>query len=183
MSGNERLKSKGLPSPLIGVLLLLGSLGLSAPAKAGFSSFYPLPWPELEYSHSYLQTSIWTTHFSPDPEHNNTQNLISLEVHNPDRWLAGVSWFKNSFDQPTWYFYVGHEFPLWRSEQDLEVRAKLSAGFIRGYKGEYQNKIPFNDFGVAPAALPSIGVRWRAVEADVIVFGVAGMMVTAGMRF
>ena len=29
----------------------------------------------------YVQTSVYTKHFSPDPEHNNNQDLIGLEYH------------------------------------------------------------------------------------------------------
>lgn len=137
----------------------------------------------LVLDHVLLQTSLYTRHFSPDPRHNNHQDLISVELHNPQRWMAGVAWFKNSYRQPSWYWYVGREFPLWEPAPQVEVRAKLSAGVLRGYKGEYRDKIPFNKAGIAPAILPSIGVRYKRVEADLILYGTAGMMITAGIRF
>ncbi|WP_240470594.1 hypothetical protein [Halomonas halocynthiae] len=137
----------------------------------------------LELDHILVQTSLYTRHFSPDPEHNNDQNLLSIELHNPQRWLVGTAWFRNSYRQPTWYWYAGREFPLWEPNHEFSVRAKLTAGLLRGYKGEYRDKIPFNRSGVAPAILPSVGVRYKRVEGDVIVFGTAGMMVTAGLRF
>lgn len=121
---------------------------------------FTLPdWPPmLEWDHILAQTSLYTRHFSPDPEHNNQQNLISIELHNSGRWLAGTAWFKNSFDQPTWYFYAGREFPLWQTSQGLDVRAKVTGGLLRGYRGEYRDKIPLNHLEIAPAILPSIGV-------------------------
>ncbi|HSH48096.1 MAG TPA: hypothetical protein VK991_05870 [Halomonas sp.] len=139
--------------------------------------------PMLELDHVLVQTSLYTTHYSPDPEHNNQQDLISVELHNARRWLAGAAWFKNSFNQPSWYWYVGREFPLWEPIEELTFRAKLSAGLLRGYQGEYRDKIPFNRAGVAPAALPSVGLRYKRLESDLILYGTAGMMVTVGLRF
>ncbi|MFB9866043.1 hypothetical protein [Vreelandella sulfidaeris] len=158
----------------------LAGVLLSTPAAA-----YSLPdWPPvLEWDHTLVQTSLYTRHFSPDPEHINQQDLISIELHNPQRWLAGTAWFKNSSDQPTWYFYAGRDFPLWQPRPDVTVRAKLTAGLLHGYKDEYRDKIPLNHLEIAPALLPSIGVRWRRIESDLIVFGTAGMMITAGVRF
>ncbi|WP_447554048.1 hypothetical protein [Vreelandella sp. EE22] len=153
------------------------SIWLSASAQA---DTWP---PALVLDHTLVQTSLLTRHFSPDPEHTNQQDLISVELHNPARWLTGAAWFKNSFDQPTWYFYAGREFPLGSLSEDLHVRAKLTAGLLRGYRGEYRDKIPFNHYEIAPAALPSIGLQWGQVETDLIVFGTAGLMITAGLRF
>ncbi|MGC3875271.1 hypothetical protein ACPF7Z_18635 [Halomonas sp. GXIMD04776] len=130
-----------------------------------------------------MQTSLFTQHFRSDSEHNEHQNLIGFELHNPGRWFAGIAWFKNSFDQPTWYFYGGREISLWQLSHGIEVRAKLSAGLLRGYKGDKRDNIPLNHFGIAPAILPTIGVHWKRLEADLIVFGTAGMMFTGGLRF
>lgn len=163
---------------LVGALLCLL---LSATAVA--DSFYPSWPPKPELSHVLVQTSLYTTHFSPRDEHNNQQDLISIELHNPDRWLAGLAWFKNSYDQPTWYGYVGRKFPFWEPAENLSFRAKLTAGALHGYRGEYRDNIPFNRYGTAPAVLPSLGLRWERFEADLIVFGVAGAMVTGGIRF
>lgn len=137
----------------------------------------------LELDHVVVQTSLYTTHFRPDPEHNNDQNLISIELHNPERWLAGAAWFKNSYNQPTWYVFVGREFPLWQPHEHIEFRAKLTVGLLHGYDGEHRDDIPFNSHGTAPVILPSLGARVGFVETDVIIFGTAGLMVTSGLRF
>lgn len=139
--------------------------------------------PSLQYDHSLVQTSLGTVHFDPDPEHNNHQHLASLELHNPDNWFTGAAWFKNSFDQPTWYFYGGRQFPLWQPNEKFLVRAKLTAGLIRGYDGDKQDKIPLNHFGIAPAILPALGIRLGSIEADIMLFGAAGAMATGGVRF
>ncbi|MBE0403849.1 hypothetical protein [Halomonas citrativorans] len=157
----------------------LTGLWLSASASAFTLPDWP---PTLELDHTLVQTSLLTRHFDPQPDHNNQQNLIGIELHNPDRWLAGTAWFKNSYNQPTWYVYAGREFPLWQFK-DINVRAKLTGGLLHGYKGEYRDKIPLNHLETAPALLPSIGMQWGRLESDLIIFGTAGMMVTAGLRF
>lgn len=138
---------------------------------------------QLALDHVLVQTSLYTRHFSPDPEHTNQQNLLGLELHTPSRWLAGAAWFQNSFDQSSVYLYAGHELPLWEPAPGVMLRAKLTGGLLHGYRGEYRDKIPFNRYKIAPALLPSIGVRWHRFESDVIVFGTAGAMLTAGLRF
>ncbi|WP_163559748.1 hypothetical protein [Halomonas sp. NO4] len=155
-------------------------LGLSAPAAAGERSSWP---PAMTLEHVLVQTSLYTDHFSPDPEHTNNQQLIGLELHNPDRWLAGGARFNNSFDQASLYLYAGREFPLWEPAQSVTLRAKLTAGLLHGYRGEYRDNIPLNRYGIAPAVLPTLGVRWHRVESDLILFGTAGAMITAGIRF
>ncbi|WP_302140355.1 hypothetical protein [Halomonas alkalicola] len=142
-----------------------------------------LDWPPaLELSHVLVQTSLYTDHFSPDPEHTNNQRLIGVELHNPDLWFTGAARFKNSFNQDSIYLYVGRELPMWESG-DTRIRAKLSAGALHGYRGEYRDKIPFNRYEIAPAILPTLGVSWKRLEADLIVFGAAGLMMSAGVRF
>lgn len=157
-------------------LALLTATGV----KAEPSSAWP---PALELDHVLLQTSLFTRHFDPEPDHHNQQDLIGLELHNPQRWLAGAARFLNSFEQETFYLYAGREFPLWQPTADITVRAKVSAGLLHGYRGEYQDNIPFNRYGTAPAALPSVGLRWKRFETDLIVFGTAGAMVIGGIRF
>ncbi|MDW5378396.1 hypothetical protein R6258_15855 [Halomonas sp. HP20-15] len=166
----EQARFKRLGGVALGMLLV--GLGPSASADGLFS-----------YDHGLVQTSLWTHHYSSDAKYNDHQNLIGVELHSTDRWLAGAAWLKNSFEQPTWYFYAGREFTLWRPRHDVDVRAKLTAGGIRGYDGDKQDNIAFNHYGIAPAILPAVGARWGRFESDVILFGTAGMMLTAGTRF
>ncbi|RUR53469.1 hypothetical protein [Vreelandella populi] len=151
--------------------------------SASTSAFALPDWPPtLALDHALVQTSLLTRHFDPQPDHNNQQHLMGIELHNPDRWLTGVGWFKNSYEQPTWYVYAGREFPLWQFAEEINVRAKLTGGLLRGYKDEYRDKIPLNHLEVAPVLLPSIGVQWERFESDLIIFGTAGIMFTAGLR-
>lgn len=154
------------------------------PLSAQANWLNSLDWPpKSELSHVLVQTSLYTRHFSPDPEHTNRQRLISLELHNHKDWLVGAARFKNSFDQDSVYFYAGKSWSFWEQGPHLEARAKLTAGALHGYRGEYRDKIPFNRFEIAPAILPSVGLRWHRLETDLIIFGTAGMMVTGGIRF
>ncbi|WP_242597161.1 hypothetical protein [Billgrantia sulfidoxydans] len=156
-------------------LVLLSSAAVAAPMPS-----WP---PRLALDHALLQTSLFTRHFDPEPDHNDHQQLIGLELHNPQRWLLGGARFLNSFDQEAFYLYAGREFPLWAPRDDVTLRAKLTAGLLHGYRGEYRDNIPFNRHGTAPAALPSVGLRWGRFETDLIVFGTAGAMVIGGIRF
>lgn len=151
--------------------------------------------PEFKYA---ISTSLWTTHFNPRPEHNNTQNFISIErngsnnVTQPlvDRFealqqaapLLGLAHFRNSFDQSTVYAYFGFSKDFFQLGQS-EIYGKVTAGFIHGYKGEFQHKIPFNNFGTSPAAIPSLGLRYRQVNGEMVFFGASGLMLTVGYSF
>lgn len=172
----------GLTALLPGLMSLLAPSPAPAETVGGWRERVDWP-PALELSHVLLQTSFYTDHFSPDPDHNNDQELIGIELHNPDRWLAGGARFINSHHQESFYLYVGREFSFWQPTEKFEIRSKLSAGLLHGYRGEHRDSIPFNRYGTAPAALPSIGARWGPLEADLIVFGTAGLMVIGGIRF
>lgn len=126
-----------------------------------------------------VQTSVYTRHFSPDSEHNNRQNLIGLERNEASGWLYGAATFRNSFDQRSYYAYAGKRF-----ESDAHpFYAKLSAGLLHGYKGEYRDKIPLNHFGIAPALIPGFGVEVKSVTAEVVLLGASAAMLNLGLRF
>jgi hypothetical protein len=126
-----------------------------------------------------LQTSLYTHHFSSNPQHNNEQKLINLEYQRPDQWVIGAAAFASSFDQPSQYVYFGK---LWRPlESQQLMHVKLTGGLLHGYKDEYRDKIPLNGSGVAPAIVPSIGLSGKHVSGEVILFGAAGVMATIGV--
>lgn len=145
-----------------------------------------------------VQTSLWTTHFNPKPEHNNNQNLIGFEVYGerlPEskyqryndsfdyaRPLLGAAWFRNSYGQKTIYAYGGIRQNLVRYHE-LQTYGKITAGFIHGYRGEYQHKIPFNQLGIAPAVVPMVGAQYRSAFAEMTLFGASGVMLTVGVTF
>ncbi|SDH36331.1 sn-glycerol-3-phosphate transporter [Pseudomonas panipatensis] len=127
----------------------------------------------------YLQTSVYTHHWSYDPEHNNHQDLIGLERDYADGLLWGGATFRNSFSQRSNYAYVGKRFDL----KGSPFYFKLTGGLLQGYHGEYRDKIPFNHYGVAPAIIPSFGVHWGPVGAEFVVLGDSAGMINVGVRF
>lgn len=155
---------------------------------------HPLSWParllvlalmvsdgslvQADEARYLLQTSVYTTHYNPKPEHNNKQELVALEYARDDDWLVGGTTFLNSFGQRSVYAYVGREFDL-----SGPFYSKLTGGLLHGYRGEYQDKIPLNQLGVAPGLIPSVGVRAGAFSAEVVFLGAAALMVTSGVRF
>lgn len=149
-----------------------------------------------------IQTSLWTTHYSPEPDHNNKQELVGLEWQAPEdwrfgwqrdgaavqrtpwlkdvKWVVGGATFRNSFSQRTHYVYGGARYDF-HQRGNARFYGKLTAGLIHGYRGEYRDKIPFNRYGTAPAILPAFGMEYRRFNVEVIPFGSAGLMINAGL--
>lgn len=127
----------------------------------------------------YLETSLYTRHFSSDPAHVDKQKLILGEWNITEQWLVGASFFDNSFGQPTQYVYGGWRYRPFEQLQPFYV--KVSAGLTHGYKDQYRDKIPFNHSGVAPIVIPSIGYCFSRVCSELVLFGGAGMLVTLGV--
>jgi hypothetical protein len=134
---------------------------------------------ESEQGFWQVQTSVYTRHFSPDPQHNNHQKLIGLEWNEASGWLFGGATFRNSYDQQSVYGYAGKRF----ESADYPVYLKVSGGLLYGYKGEYRDKIPFNNLGIAPVIIPSVGVHLGPVTAEVVLLGVSATMINVGVRF
>jgi len=132
----------------------------------------------------YFQTSLYTAHFHPDDEHNNSQKLVYAEWRLPQRWLEGQvlvggSYFENSYYQSSQFVFAGL---LWRPAESMqELYLKLAAGVVHGYKGQYQDKIPFNGSGYAPAIVPAVGYCYQRVCSELVLFGTAGAMLTLGV--
>jgi hypothetical protein len=127
----------------------------------------------------YLQTSVYTKHYSPDPEHNNNQDLIGLERDDASGWLFGGATFRNSFSQRSYYAYAGKRY----ESANYPVYIKLTGGLLEGYSGKYQDKIPLNHFGVAPVIIPSLGAHYGPLAAELVLLGFNAAMVTTGVRF
>jgi hypothetical protein len=126
----------------------------------------------------YFQTSAGTVHFDPSPEHNNHQQLFNVEWQDRGRYIVGGAFFYNSFSQPSQYVYAGR---MWHPFGHIEsMYIKLTGGLLRGYSGEHQDTIPFNDLGVAPVILPAIGLAGRRFATELVVFGVSGVMWNVG---
>lgn len=126
----------------------------------------------------YVQTSVYTRHWSPEPDHNNNQDLIGLERHRADSYLWGASTFRHSFGVRSTYVYGGKRYDF----AGTPFHAKVTAGLLHGYRNEYRDKIPLNRFGIAPAIIPSLGVNYGRVGADFVVLGTAAAMINVGVR-
>lgn len=155
--------------------------GAPAPATSSVPGWdAPEPWRTDRY---YLQTSVASVHFDQD-EQNNTQQLINAEWRLDKRWLSGqmlvgAATFQTSFEQSAWYAYGGL---LWRPVETVQpFYLKLTAGVIHGYRGQYQDKIPFNNSGYAPAILPAMGYCHSRFCSELVLFGTSGLMLTFGM--
>lgn len=127
----------------------------------------------------YLQTSVFTKHFSPDPDHNNNQDLLGLERNEASGWVYGAATFRNSFSQRSYYAYAGNRY----QSANYPLYVKLTGGLLEGYSGKYQNKIPLNRFGVAPVIIPSLGTYYGPVAAELVLLGANAAMITTGVRF
>ena len=85
----------------------------------------------------------------------------------------------NSFGQFSQYLYGGLQ---WRPiEEHQPFYVKVSAGLLHGYHGEYQDKIPFNHYGIAPAIVPSVGYCYIRYCGEFVVLGGAGALFMVGV--
>jgi hypothetical protein len=115
-------------------------------------------------SSDYVDSSTW---------------LVGAEYQRSDRFLAGYAYFNNSFGQKSHYLYGGRTWTL-GGEDTSYWYLKLTGGVIVGYREPYQDKIPFNHNGVAPAIIPGLGYQFNRFNAQVNVLGTAGLMFTFG---
>lgn len=127
----------------------------------------------------YLETSVYTHHWHFDPAHVDHQELILGEWNVTENWLAGASYFKNSFGQPTEYVYGGYRFRPFDKIQPLYI--KVSAGLVHGYKDPYKDKIPFNGSGIAPVIIPSVGYCFNRFCGEAVIVGGASIILTLGV--
>ncbi len=118
------------------------------------------------------------THFSSSEDYKGTPWFTSAEVRYPNNWLAGLGLFNNSFDQFSQYAYGGYIFNLDGALENIHV--KITAGIVHGYKDEFQDKIPMNNSGYAPAIIPGIGWKKDKLGVDMILLGDAGLLFTVG---
>jgi len=71
---------------------------------------------------------------------------------------------------------------LWRPFDSAPAAyVKLAAGVVHGYKDEYQDKIPLNSSGFAPAIMGSVGYCYNRICSEIVIAGTAGLMWTLGV--
>jgi hypothetical protein len=134
----------------------------------------------MEIAEWRFQTSLYTKHWSPDPEHVNNSKLLNLEFETKTKWVYGFAHFDNSFGQPSQYLYAGYSWNLFHKDW---AYFKLTGGLLHGYKEPHEDKIPLNDLGVAPAIVPTFGLRYKRVFTELQILGNSAITVTAGFSF
>lgn len=113
-------------------------------------------------------------HFRPSAQHRRVV-AVAVERQRPDDWLAGFSFFRNSFGQPSAYAYLGRRHPGLLGRDPLFFQ--WSAGILYGYKGEFKDKVALNVGGFAPGALVGLGWQFnRETSATVHLLGDAALM-------
>jgi hypothetical protein len=128
----------------------------------------------------HVQISLYTKHWDPEPDHDNSQSLFGVEAVFHNGWIAGGAVFDNSFGQTSQYVFMGRSWQMFHSKYWY---FKLTAGLLHGYKEPYKDKIPLNDLGIAPAMVPIIGFRYKRVFVETNILGNAAVTITAGFAF
>lgn len=147
-------------------------------SKTASSLAYELFKPVPAKPFWYVQGSVYTKHFKPKSEHNNHQELFGLEHHTENSYLFGGATFKHSYGKRSYYGYAGKRYDF----AGTPFYAKLTGGLLYGYKGKYRDKIPFNRFEIAPVIIPSLGVKYRRLGAEVVLLGTAASMINIGFE-
>jgi len=165
----------------------LFGLGAAQAADGGLNDFQPCPdslgveggtEPAQKWN---LTLSPYTYHWHYSPEHHPVK-LVAMDRHLPGGRFCGASFFNNSFGQGTTYVYVGQRWDNLLGNPKLFT--KVSAGLLYGYRNEYKNKIPFNNYGIAPAVIPSLGYAFTPTDsAQIFVLGTAGVLFAYGHSF
>ena len=131
-----------------------------------------------ERSHWRIAVSPSAPHIRYSAEHEYVW-AVGLERQRADDWLAGGSFFSNSFGQPSGYVYLGRRYPnLWDVEP---LFFQWSAGLLYGYVGKYKSKVPLNVAGFSPGALVTLGWQFNPQwSLAVHALGDAGLMFQIG---
>jgi hypothetical protein len=134
----------------------------------------------LDIAEWRFQTSLYTHHWDPDPEHVSNSKLLGIEFETTKRWIYGFAYFDNSFGQPSQYLYAGYSWPLFKTDW---AYFKLTGGALHGYKEPYEDKVPLNGLGVSPAVVPAFGFKYKRVLTEIQILGTAAVTWTVGFNF
>lgn len=131
--------------------------------------------------HWRVALAPYAPHFRYSAEHRRVWAL-AVERQRADNWLAGLSYFRNSFGQPSAYAYIGHRSDKVFGQDPLYFQ--WSAGVLYGYKGAYKNKVALNVSGFAPGALVGLGWQFNKQSAVTLhLLGDAAMMLQLSHDF
>jgi len=125
--------------------------------------------------------SPYTHHWSQSTEHKQVV-LVAIDEQLPGDRLCGVSFFSNSFGQPSAYIYAGLQYNNFLGMPKLF--AKVTGGLMYGYVAPYEGKVPLNYKGFNPAIIPSLGYKLTQHDSVQVKFlGSAGLMFSYGRQF
>ncbi|QBK04835.1 ABC transporter ATP-binding protein [Hylemonella gracilis] len=125
--------------------------------------------PEFPWT---LTAVPYVHHWHRNPEHQQVF-IVSVEKQQDPKQLLGLAMFRNSFGQPSAYAYAGYQ------QRDFldtpRLSAKITAGIIYGYTGEYADKVPLNWNGYSPGIVPALGYQMTSRNSvQLMVLGTAG---------
>jgi hypothetical protein len=167
-------------SALMATLALVMGLGNAHAADNNLYDWQPCPDSLAEEGGAQptkkwdLTLSPYTYHWHYSAEHHPVK-LIAMDSHLSGGRFCGMAVFSNSFGQASTYVYVGKQWDGILGNPKLF--SKVSAGLLWGYRGEYRDKIPFNQAGIAPALIPSLGYYVTPKDsAQVYLLGNAGLL-------
>ncbi len=153
--------------PLLVILILTSSVFVYAESGE-------IGLPEIK-DKVLIQTSILTHHYERSDEHKNVY-MIGYESESKNGELQGITFFRNSFGQPTLYIYPWGE-KIDGIFSNKNIYLKYSYGLLYGYKGKYEDKVPLNKNGFSPAFIPAIGYDEGHYQIQVNALGTAGLMI------
>ena len=118
--------------------------------------------------------SPYTLHYSNGTDHQDVW-LVGLELER-ERTLFGVTYFRNSFGQPSAYAYPYGK--IYRNVFNVDhLFVKWTIGILYGYKHPYEHKVPLNYHGFSPVIIPAIGWELPSGFSTQINFlGTSGLM-------
>jgi hypothetical protein len=156
-----------------GLILAQIALGAGAETIAGFEFE---PGAKLQ-----VQVSPFTYHYSYDEKHRQV-HMVGLERERVNGKLDGVTFFTNSFGQPSVYIY-----PWGGAYNDLggikALSFKWTAGLLYGYVAPYENKVPYDHNGFSPGAIVALAYEFKpGWSAQIDLLGTAAMMFQLNMQ-
>ncbi len=108
---------------------------------------------------------------------------MSLSRLLPNDRFCGISFFRNSFGQPSAYAFAGWTAPHLLASVP-QVYGSVTAGIVYGYVGKYKDKVPLNVGGFSPVIIPALGYRLSpAVALEIQILGTAAVMLGTTVRF
>lgn len=114
---------------------------------------------ETDTRHSLI-VAPYTHHWKKSDEHSYVW-LLGVEQIDVDRRVSGVSYFKNSYNQPSLFVYPwGRQYNNLMGYNSLFI--KWGSGVLYGYVNEYKDKVPLNHNGFSPGLILALGWRFSA---------------------